>query len=628
MGRRVVALVAALATVSTIAGCSSEPGPEQALREFLRHWSAGSLAKLTYADSSGKDADRSGKEIAEAYRRGVGELADRKVRLKAGKVTEDGDKATGSVEVSWSVADGVAWRYRAAVPLRYGEHGWRVAWSSMVVHPELGPGERFTVDTTAPARGDVTDHDGTPIVTRRQVVYVGVHPKWVEDADKLAADLGRILAIDTADLPARIAKADPGAFVEVVTLRRPDYDKVKAKLRPLAGTVFRDGELPLAPTRGFARALLGTAGPVTKEIMDAAPGRYRVGDTVGLSGLQKRYDTQLFGSPGVAVRTTQQSGAGEPSAPLYEAEPKPGKPLRLTLDQRVQAAAEAALGAEKRKAALVAVRVSDGAVLAVGNGPGGQAENLAFDATVPPGSTFKVVSTLALLGKGVTAEQTVPCPKYATVEGRRFSNDHDFELGDISFRTAFAKSCNTTFVSLAPQLGEAGLTEAGTALGLGAEWQLGVAAHPGNVPGTPQPVDRAASAFGQGKVTVSPLAMAGVAAAVAKGRWQQPTLLLNPAQKPASPGPELDPKHVTTLHALMRAVVTEGTATSLADAPGGPVYGKTGTAEYGTETPPRSHSWFIGWQGDVAFAVLVLDGGSSSDAAVPLTGRFLTHLRR
>lgn len=442
-------------------------------------------------------------------------------------------------------------------------------WSPAVVHPKLSAGERLAARRTAAARGEIDDHAGDAIVTMRPVVHVGVHPQWVTDADKLAADLGRILDIDTSDVPSRISDAEPTAFVDVVTLRRRDYLAVKSKLRPLPGTVFRDGELPLAPTRGFARALLGTAGPVTNAIMDASPGRYQPGDLAGLSGLHRRYDERLAGTSGVEVVVVPPKGSYRDDDTVFEAKPKAGRGPRLSLDQRVQRAAEAALSGERRKTALVALRVSDGTVLAVANGPDGGTENLAFEARVPPGSTFKVVSTLGLLERGITPGQTVPCPKYATVDGRRFSNDHDFALGDVPFRTAFARSCNTTFVKLAPKLGDAGLTAAGTQVGLGAEWELGADVRTGSVPVTTESVDRAPAAFGQGKVTVSPVAMAGVAAAVARGRWQQPRLILDPEVKPAAPGPELDPGHVKTLRSLMRAVVTDGTATALADAPGG-----------------------------------------------------------
>ena len=68
----------------------------------------------------------------------------------------------------------------------------------------------------------------------------------------------------------------------------------------------------------------------------------------------------------------------------------------------------------------------------------------------------------------------------------------------------------------------------------------------------------------------------------------------------------------------MREVVTRGTGTGLRSVPGGPVYGKTGTAEFGDDTPPQTHAWFTGYQGDVAFAVIVEDGGFGAKAAVPI----------
>jgi cell division protein FtsI/penicillin-binding protein 2 len=80
------------------------------------------------------------------------------------------------------------------------------------------------------------------------------------------------------------------------------------------------------------------------------------------------------------------------------------------------------------------------------------------------------------------------------------------------------------------------------------------------------------------------------------------------------------------LRDMMRAVVTSGTATPLATLPGPPVFGKTGTAEYGTATPPRAHAWFMGYRGDLAFAVFVQDGQSSHTSAVPMARAFLAAL--
>ena len=83
---------------------------------------------------------------------------------------------------------------------------------------------------------------------------------------------------------------------------------------------------------------------------------------------------------------------------------------------------------------------------------------------------------------------------------------------------------------------------------------------------------------------------------------------------------------VATLRSLMREVVTGGTGTALRGVPGGPVAGKTGTAEYGGGDPPRTHAWFTGFQEDLAFAVVVEDGGFGARTAAPVTADFLRRL--
>jgi cell division protein FtsI/penicillin-binding protein 2 len=328
----------------------------------------------------------------------------------------------------------------------------------------------------------------------------------------------------------------------------------------------------------------------------------------------------------VIVVSRRPDGSVAPTGTeVFRQEPRPGTPVRTTLDVSVQRAADAALGGTTRRSALVAVRVSDGAVLAVANR--GTEENLAFTAQVPPGSTFKMVSALGLLDAGaVTAETPVDCPGTVTVDGRSFKNSDSVRPGTVPFRTAFARSCNTAFAALAPKLGPDGLATAGRTLGLEARWQLGVDVFTGRVSAGGSATERAAAAFGQGTTVVSPLAMAAATAAVARGRWQQPKLVLEPSPgEPAPPGPQLRSDSVESLRTMMREVVTAGTATALRDVPGGPVFGKTGTAEF-DDNPAHTHAWFVGWQGDVAFAVFVERGGSGSANAVPLAERFLRGL--
>lgn len=218
-------------------------------------------------------------------------------------------------------------------------------------------------------------------------------------------------------------------------------------------------------------------------------------------------------------------------------------------------------------------------------------------------------------------------PPTATVTGRAFRNFEGGALGEIPFRTAFAKSCNTAFVGLSDRLDPPALPAAGSTLGLGVPWKVGVEVFPGDVPAPGTPVDKAATTIGQGKVLVSPAAMAQVAATIARGSWLPARLVLDPEPGPApTPPAAADPAQLATVRDLMRQVVLDGTASALGDVPGDPVHAKTGTAEFGTASPPRTHAWTIGFQGGIAFAVLVEDGASGGAVAVPVAEAFLRGL--
>jgi cell division protein FtsI/penicillin-binding protein 2 len=314
---------------------------------------------------------------------------------------------------------------------------------------------------------------------------------------------------------------------------------------------------------------------------------------------------------------------------MFETAPAVGTPVKTTLDIATQNAADAALAGETRRSAIVAIRISDGAVLAVANGPTGNRLNLAFTAQVPPGSTFKMVSTYGLLDTGAIGLDTpIDCPATLTVAERTFKNaDGLGALGRVPFRTAFAKSCNTAFVALAPKLGADGLAGAGTAMGLGTTWDLGIDAFAGKVSTGGSATEQASAAFGQGTTQVSPIAMAAATAAVARGQWKQPVLITDPAPAtPAADGPPLKPDAVAALRTMMREVVTSGSAVTLKGLGGAPLHGKTGTAEFDSADPTKTHAWFIGFKGDIAFAVFVENGGGGGATAVPLAGKFLQTL--
>ena len=627
------ALAALVLLPGGLAACSSSDGPEQTLNAFLSGWRAGNLDKVGFIGADG--AAFPAEQVLSSIRSLSGQLASTPPTLKASesepKVTAD--VASTEISVSWALPGGTTWNYRSPVRLSKGEQGWRVIWEPTIVHSQLTDGDQLALRRLPAARAAILDNAERPLVTPRPVVVIGVEPQRITALPTLVKQLNAAFAsidvsVDLKDLPDRVAKAEPGAFVELVTLRQPDYDRIRTKIRPLAGTVFRNEERALAPTRAFARALLGTVDPATLDDLSARPEVLATGDLVGHGGLQQRYDTRLRGTAGQAVVIARKAPDGTVTdTGLYRIEPNAGSPVRTTLDVATQNAADKALAAEKRRSAVAAVRVTDGAVLAVANGPEGGGSDLALTAQVPPGSTFKMVSALGLLErKVVTLDASVACPRTTTVEGAQFRNSNSMALGRVPFRTIFAKSCNTAFAELAPKLGADGLSATAARLGLGVAWDMGVDVYTGKVSTGGTAAERAAAAFGQGTTLVSPLAMAGATATVARGSFRQPELLREPAPaQPAADGPALDATSVEAVRTAMREVVTRGTATTLRDVPGEPVYGKTGTAEFATGST-ATHAWFVGWQDDVAFAVFVEKGGSGSQTAVPLAERFLRNL--
>jgi cell division protein FtsI/penicillin-binding protein 2 len=487
------------------------------------------------------------------------------------------------------------------------------------VHPALTGSASLTTTRTQPARGRILGARQEELAGPRDVVFIGIEPDRADDAATTAARVAALVDVDAAALTRAVLAAKPTAFVDVITLRSEAYAPLAGTLTAIPGVVTRKGTLPLGRTATFARALLGSVGPATKEIVDGSDGRVRAGDLTGLSGLQRTYDTQLAGAPGVVVKAGQTVVLTAPATN--------GKDVSTTIDPTVQTVAESALAAATKPAALVAIRPSTGDVVAVANGgPNAAGYDRALLGQYPPGSTFKVVSGYALLRRGYTATTPVACPPSLTIEGQTIGNAEDEVLGTVPFRTDFAQSCNTAFVGSRTKVSAQQLADAAAALGYGKADRLGVQAFGGSVPASAGAVEHAVDMIGQGKVLASPLTVATVSASVAAGARVTPRLVVDPAPGGTPARTPLDKGTVTTLQDLMRAVVTEGTGTALGAVPGDPVHGKTGTAEFGTKTPPDTHAWFTGYQGDLAFAVLVEDGGFGAKVAAPIAADFLRRL--
>jgi cell division protein FtsI/penicillin-binding protein 2 len=274
---------------------------------------------------------------------------------------------------------------------------------------------------------------------------------------------------------------------------------------------------------------------------------------------------------------------------------------------------------------VVAIKASTGEVLAAVSRPTATPFNRALAGQYPPGSTFKVITTADLLASGLNADSPATCPPTITVGGRTFHNFEGEAQPNLSFQRAFAVSCNTAFIGLASSLTPQSLVNTAAQFGFGADPKMGLPASGGRVPLPSTDLDKAATAIGQAQVQASPLEMCSVAAAVDAGTYHAPRLVSGAPDDSAASVP-LNPTVVTGLRQMMAEVVSGGTGVPAA-VPGKPqVSGKTGTSEFGSGNPPSTHAWFIGFQGDVAFAVLVEGGGVGGVVAAPLAARFVAAL--
>ena len=350
---------------------------------------------------------------------------------------------------------------------------------------------------------------------------------------------------------------------------------------------------------------------------------YQAGDLIGLGGVEQAYEQQLAGRPALTIQIVGPGKKVDATAARLPA--TAGVPVRTSIVMRDQLAASAAVraAATTKPIDLVAIQPSTGRVLAVIDRPGGF--DRALQGVFPPGSTFKVVTASALSGTGLKPASTVQCPAQVNIGGRVFHNFDNEQLGTTNFQTAFAVSCNSTFAALATQrLNGATLTSSANTFGFNSQPNLGIPATLGKFTTPHTPVDLAADAFGQGTDLVNPLSEAAMAAAVENGTWRPPQLVLSPAPAQTAHPQALSPTVLATLRPMMRAVVTVGTAAHVGFPAG--VFGKTGTAEFGSGANPPSHAWFVGYRGDLAFAVLVEGGGVGADASAPIANAFLRNL--
>jgi cell division protein FtsI/penicillin-binding protein 2 len=579
---RVTALaLASVTTACALSACTPrQDGPAQAAAVFLADLGRGDTGAAAAL------ADRPSEAQSDLNQAWSGLQATQlDVTILGSRYTED----TGSVNYrfTWQLPKKRTWTYDGVLNMIRDEGKWRVRWSPSALHPKLGENQTLELRADPPRRASVNEAAGTEVLAPGRLFRYQLDAARAGGnlmaSSKVVADVLR--QFDDSLSPQRLAEQASSANkpLDLITLRQSDHDKVAGALDPLPGVIVTEQAEMLRTDDRFAPAVI--------------------------SEVKKAVQDSLDGEAGWRIVSVNHNSADVDV--LNEVAPKPAPSITLTLDRLVQDAAQRAVNDQWRKAMLVVIKPSTGEILAVAQNAAADADGpAATTGLYPPGSTFKIVTAgAAIANKMADPDTMLGCPGQIDIGDRTIPNYDKFDLGVVPLAKAFAYSCNTTFAELASRMPPTALTVAASQYGIGPDYTVeGLTTVTGMVPPSVDLAERTEDGFGQGRVLVTPFGMALAAATVAAGKTPTPRLIAGSETAETGEHPPADPVTLDGLRAMMRQAVTNGTARDIDGL--GQVYGKTGEAEF----QGGSHAWFTGYRGDLAFAGLIVGGGSSTYA--------------
>ncbi len=514
-------------------------------------------------------------------------LQAEKLAIRTGDARVNGDTATVDYTYEWTLPKGRQWTYSGELQMGRSDGRWLVRWSSADIHPKLGDTQSMELRTRPAPRARVNEAAGSDVLVPGKVSRVKFTVADAPDPSRVAGALA-----------AALSRIDPVAYT-------PQTILTSARKTDGAHTVVLLNEYEAETIGG---ELIGLPGVTLTQEWDMVPTDRKFAPDL-LTQVRKTVIAEVDGKAGWSVVTRNADGADLDV--LHEEAAEPAPSFALSIDRFVQNSAQHAVDLRTEQTMMVVLRPSTGAILAVAQNKAADRDGpVATSGQYPPGSIFKTVTASAAMASGLATPETVlPCPSSTIIGERTIPNYNMFSVGDVPMATAYERSCNTTFARLASKLEPDALTQAAARLGVGQDYRVeGLPTMSGSVPKADGLVQRAEDGIGQGRVVVSPFGMAVMAATVAHGAAPVPYLITGRPTEVTGDRPAIAPEVVEGLRSMMRMVVTGGTAERIRDQ--GEVYGKTGEAE----VDGGSHSWFIGYRGDIAFATLLVKGGSSDNA--------------
>lgn len=520
-----------------------------------------------------------------------------------------------------------------------------------------------TIPVIAP-RGTMLDRDGRVLVDTYPSFGVLLLRDDMEQVSRLLPQIadGLGLSVDDVKQQFNAAKALPHF--------QPIVIKPEASPSDIAFIESHRADVPVLemlmvhrrryPKDGFMAHVSGYVGEVSAEQIEAADGRYKPGDIVGKTGIERQYNAQLMGVDG--QRRVVVNSVGREVGRLEQTDAIPGKPIRLTIDEDLQAVAEQ--GLKGKKGAVVVLDPKTGEILAMASQPSFDPNdfairvpgeewqrlnedsahpllNRAIQAQLAPGSTFKVLMSTAMLeSKAVPDDFKVICPGYAQFYGRTFHDDEKGGHGAMDLHKALVESCDVYFYTLGQRMGIDRISYYASKFGLGRRTGVDL---PGEETGLVPSEDwkqrvyhqkwyageTISVAIGQGATMVTPMQLAYTYAGIVMGgKFKQPHFLMSdqPAQEVDFP---ISDSTVDFITQAMWGVVNENGTAAASRLPGIEFCGKTGTAQVVSldkrsagNSDLKNNAWFVGFaprrNPDLVVAVLVQSSGYGATFAAPI----------
>ena len=562
--------------------------------------------------------------------------------------------------------------------------------TSRLVFLQLIQGERYTylsennrirIKRVPGTRGMIFDRQGQLLVDSRPSFDLIFVPEDSENPEMTLRLLARYLQRDESELLKTFEEnKSRAAFDELVIGRDIDWSAVVAVEThqiDLPGVTLRTRPRRSYADGPMAAHVLGYLSEINqKQLKILKDQGYVIGDEIGQYGLERRWEELLRGQSG--GQQVEVDALGRRVRVLHEVTDVPGYTVHLTLDRQLQETAYEAL--KGKEGTIVALDVHSGAILALASTPafdpntfarGIKAEewsglikdqlrplaNRAIQGQYPPGSTFKIIMSIAGLEEGVIQpESFIQDPGFYTFGNRSFRDWKKGGHGAVNLHRAIVESCDTYFYQLGPKLGIDRIAKWARAFGLGEKTGVTLDDEKsGTIPDTEWkrkryrqpwfPGETVSVAIGQGYVTVTPLQLANMMAAVANGgKLYRPYLVNKVESVDGATVREYGPELIRTIELKEDTLKrVRGALADVVNGPGGTggaarsqmitIAGKTGTAQVvemkggyvKTEQLTyfnRDHAWFVSYapvdNPQIAIAVLVEHGGHGGDAAAPM----------